>query len=122
MVFLDVAFFAIAVCVSFLVAWPPVGARVRSALRCTRPDAAAIVVCGATKTVALGVPLVTVLYGRADYAGLLAAPLVAYHALQILLGGAALGGLRRWVLGAPAPWERRRGGGEAPAPAPAAAA
>jgi hypothetical protein len=96
---LDLALFALAIAASALVAWPPLGRRGRAALRCTKPDAVAIMVCGSTKTVALGVPLINVMYGSTDFAGLLATPLIVYHALQILLGGLML-----------APMVRRAGG------------
>ncbi|KAI8472186.1 MAG: SBF-like CPA transporter family-domain-containing protein [Monoraphidium minutum] len=119
---LDVAFLLLAAAASFLVAWPPVGRRGRAALRATRPDAVAVVVCGSTKTVALGVPLISVLFGATDYAGLLATPLVVYHALQILLGGAALPALRRWCLEEPLWLAGVRGAPVAPpAPVPGAA-
>lgn len=87
---LDALVFVIAVALAFLLAWPPVGGALRLRLRCRKGDAVAVVICGSTKTVALGVPLISTMYGKVPYAGLLAAPLIIYHALQILLGGAML--------------------------------
>ena len=46
----------------------------------------ALVFCGSTKTLALGMPLITVLYGKSGNAGVLSLPLIIYHASQCLLG------------------------------------
>jgi sodium/bile acid cotransporter 7 len=67
-------------------------------MRLGKPDAVAVVICGSTKTVAMGVPLISVMYKQVPYAGLLALPLIVYHALQVLLGGIMLDPLRKWCL------------------------
>lgn len=98
-VFLDVALFIMFVVVCFIVAWPPPPLQaLRKLMRLTRPDAVAVVICGSTKTVAMGVPLISVMYKQVPYAGLLALPLIVYHALQVLLGGLMLDPLKKWVL------------------------
>lgn len=101
-VFLNVALFIMFVVVCFVVAWPPPPLHyARKLLQLTKPDVVAIVICGSTKTVAMGVPLISVMYKEVPYAGLLALPLIVYHALQVLLGGLLLNPLRRWCLAAP---------------------
>eukprot|EP00878_Enallax_costatus_P000774 GHUV01000892.1.p1 GENE.GHUV01000892.1~~GHUV01000892.1.p1 ORF type:complete len:448 (+),score=66.60 GHUV01000892.1:184-1527(+) len=96
-VFLDVALFVMFCVVSFVVAWPPPPFQVaRRLLHLKKSDVVAVVICGSTKTVALGVPLINVMYKQVPYAGLLAMPLIIYHALQVLLGGMMLGSLKRW--------------------------
>ena len=49
-------------------------------------DAVAVVMCGSTKTLALGMPLISVLFGKSANAGILSLPLLIYHATQCLLG------------------------------------
>ncbi|KAF6262357.1 SBF-like CPA transporter family-domain-containing protein [Scenedesmus sp. NREL 46B-D3] len=99
-VFLGVALFFLFLAVSFVVAWPPPPVTaLRRVLRLSRADVVAVVICGSTKTVALGVPLINVMYKQVPYAGLLAMPLIIYHALQVLLGGLMLETLRKWCLG-----------------------
>lgn len=98
-VFLDVALFILFVVVCFVVAWPPPPLQaLRRVLRLRRPDAVAVVICGSTKTVAMGVPLISVMYKQVPHAGLLALPLIVYHALQVLLGGLMLEPLKNWCL------------------------
>jgi sodium/bile acid cotransporter 7 len=98
-VFLGVALFFLFLVVSFVVSWPPPPlTALRRVLRFSRADVVAIVICGSTKTVALGVPLINVMYKQVPYAGLLAMPLIIYHALQVLLGGLMLDTLRKWCL------------------------
>lgn len=67
-----------------------------SCSRLPRADAVAVIICGATKTLALGAPLISVMYGKSDDVGLVALPLVVYHALQCVVGAPLLGPLRRW--------------------------
>lgn len=42
--------------------------------------------CVSTKTVALGIPIISAVYGSNKKAGLYALPLIIYHAEQILIG------------------------------------
>jgi predicted Na+-dependent transporter len=100
-VFLGVALFFLFLTVSFVVAWPPPPLTgLRRLVGFSRADVVAIVICGSTKTVALGVPLINVMYKQVPYAGLLAMPLIIYHALQVLLGGLMLETLKKWCLNA----------------------
>lgn len=70
-----------------------------------KPDAVALTMCGATKTLALGMPLISVLYGKNANAGVLSLPLLIYHATQILIGSLLIKPLKRWVEGpSPGAW------------------
>ncbi|KAI8576261.1 hypothetical protein K450DRAFT_257920 [Umbelopsis ramanniana AG] len=68
-------------------------------LRYSRADTVAIMYCGATKTVAMGVPLVSVLYqdAPAGIVGVLTTPLLLYHVEQLILGNIELFILKAWV-------------------------
>lgn len=52
----------------------------------SRADTIAVVMCGATKTVALGIPLINVIFSNNPAIGVLAIPLLMYHALQLVAG------------------------------------
>ncbi|KAG2484749.1 hypothetical protein HYH03_016496 [Edaphochlamys debaryana] len=62
-----------------------------------KPDAVAVIMCGSTKTLALGMPLITVMYGKSANAGILSLPLIIYHATQCLLGSIMVPRIRSWV-------------------------
>jgi sodium/bile acid cotransporter 7 len=47
-------------------------------------DTIALVMCGSTKTVALGIPLIQVIFK--ENAGVIAVPLLMYHSLQLVVG------------------------------------
>ncbi|CAO3661274.1 unnamed protein product [Rhizopus stolonifer] len=68
-------------------------------LRYSREDTVAIMYCGATKTVAMGVPLINVLYSSGDPGtiGVLSTPLLLYHVEQLILGNIEVEILRKWV-------------------------
>ncbi|CAO3592225.1 unnamed protein product [Absidia cylindrospora] len=68
-------------------------------LRYSRADTVAIMYCGATKTVAMGVPLINVLYQSGDpgTVGVLATPLLLYHIEQLILGNIEVEILKKWV-------------------------
>jgi len=83
---------------------PPRPARSCACRPLKRADAVAVVICGATKTLALGAPLISVIYARSDDVGLVALPLVMYHALQCVVGAPLLPPLRRWRDGEPKGW------------------
>ncbi|KAI9257681.1 SBF-like CPA transporter family-domain-containing protein [Sporodiniella umbellata] len=69
------------------------------ALRYSKEDTVAIMYCGATKTVAMGVPLINVLYSKGDpgTVGVLSTPLLLYHVEQLILGNIEVEILKKWV-------------------------
>ncbi|KAI8061178.1 SBF-like CPA transporter family-domain-containing protein [Gongronella butleri] len=69
-------------------------------LRYSREDTVAVMYCGATKTVAMGVPLINVLYQNANsgIVGVLSTPLLLYHVEQLILGNLEVELLRKWVI------------------------
>ncbi|KAI9306998.1 SBF-like CPA transporter family-domain-containing protein [Cunninghamella echinulata] len=68
-------------------------------LRYSREDTVAVMYCGATKTVAMGVPLINVLYqnGNPGTVGVLSTPLLLYHVEQLILGNFEVEILKKWV-------------------------
>jgi solute carrier family 10 (sodium/bile acid cotransporter), member 7 len=78
---------------SFFLAWV---APLRKLWGFDRADTVAVVNCASTKTVALGIPLINVLYGHTSNAGILTIPLLVYHATQILVGGLLISHLKAW--------------------------
>ncbi|KAI8375577.1 SBF-like CPA transporter family-domain-containing protein [Blakeslea trispora] len=68
-------------------------------LRYSREDTVAVMYCGATKTVAMGVPLINVLYQNGDpgTVGVLSTPLLLYHVEQLILGNIEVELLKKWV-------------------------
>lgn len=73
--------------------WPPLG----RLLRASDADAIALSMCVGTKSVALGIPIITAVYAHNPAVGLLSLPLIIYHALQILMGSLITAPLKRWV-------------------------
>lgn len=71
---------------------------VARAIKLDRPDSVAVTICGATKTIALGIPVISVIYGGAPDAGLLIVPLITYHATQIIMGSILIPKMKAWVL------------------------
>ncbi|ORY96621.1 SBF-like CPA transporter family-domain-containing protein [Syncephalastrum racemosum] len=69
------------------------------ALRFSRKDAVAIMYCGATKTVSMGIPLINVMYSSQSYGavGILSLPLLMYHIIQLFIGNFQVPFLKRWV-------------------------
>ncbi|CEG74747.1 hypothetical protein RMATCC62417_09908 [Rhizopus microsporus] len=67
--------------------------------RFSRKDTVAIMYCGATKTVSMGIPLINVLYANTSYGivGLLSLPLLMYHICQLFLGNFQVALLKKWV-------------------------
>ena len=53
--------------------------------------------CAATKTVALGVPILQVIYGGNPNIGLYSTPLLIYHAEQLVAGALLIDVLKKWV-------------------------
>ncbi|KAF8940276.1 SBF-like CPA transporter family-domain-containing protein [Dissophora ornata] len=66
----------------------------------SKKDTVAILFCGATKSVAMGIPMIKILYSSStgsDLAGLLATPLLIYHVEQLFSGAFMVGWLKKWV-------------------------
>ncbi|KAL7747201.1 LRR receptor-like serine/threonine-protein kinase RGI2 [Sorochytrium milnesiophthora] len=66
-------------------------------LRFDKPDTVSIVYCGATKTMALGIPLIGIVYRTDPNVGLYSLPLLMYHATQLFVGGAMTDPFLRWT-------------------------
>ncbi|CAF4421271.1 unnamed protein product, partial [Adineta steineri] len=62
-------------------------------------DTVAIMFCGATKTLAMGIPLINALYGNSnkDLSGILSLPLIIYHVEQLIIGAIFVILLKNWV-------------------------
>ncbi|GLC66844.1 hypothetical protein PLESTF_000482200 [Pleodorina starrii] len=77
----------------------------KNIFRFDKSDAVAVVMCGSTKTLALGMPLITVLYGKHAHVGVISLPLIIYHASQCLIGSLYIKRLKQWVKGpSPGAW------------------
>lgn len=66
----------------------------------SKEDTVAVLFCGATKSVAMGVPMIKIMYGSSSssaLAGLLATPLLIYHVEQLFSGAFMVGWLKKWV-------------------------
>lgn len=61
-----------------------------------RADAIAMSYVGSTKTIALGIPLINIIYANDPQMGLYAAPLLIYHACQLLLGAFTIPVFKKW--------------------------
>lgn len=64
----------------------------------TRRDTIAVILCGAAKTVVLGVPLINAQYGeRSDLIGRVSIPLVLYQGEQLVVSQFLIPIFKRWV-------------------------
>ncbi|KAG0257285.1 hypothetical protein BGZ95_005283, partial [Linnemannia exigua] len=66
----------------------------------SKEDTVAILFCGGTKSVAMGIPMIKILYASdtgSQLAGLLATPLLIYHVEQLFSGAFMVGWLKKWV-------------------------
>ncbi|KAF9908274.1 hypothetical protein BX616_000196 [Lobosporangium transversale] len=66
----------------------------------SKEDTIAIMFCGATKSVAMGIPMIKILYSSSTgsaLAGLLATPLLIYHVEQLFSGAFMVDWLKKWV-------------------------
>ncbi|KAF9311470.1 hypothetical protein BG003_007366 [Podila horticola] len=66
----------------------------------SKADTVAILFCGATKSVAMGIPMIKILYSSgpgSSLAGLLATPLLIYHVEQLFFGAGMVSWLKKWV-------------------------
>lgn len=60
-------------------------------LRLSPSDQPAVVFCASQKTLAAGVPMATLIFGAGPALGLILLPVMLYHPLQLLVGGALIG-------------------------------
>ncbi|KAI9310862.1 putative sodium bile acid cotransporter [Dichotomocladium elegans] len=67
--------------------------------RFSTKDTVAIMYCGATKTVSMGIPLINVMYADQSYGtvGVLSLPLLLYHILQLFVGNFQVPILKRYI-------------------------
>ncbi|KAG0335077.1 hypothetical protein BG004_000152 [Podila humilis] len=66
----------------------------------SKADTVAVLFCGATKSVAMGIPLIKIMYSSgpgSSLAGLLATPLLIYHVEQLFFGAFMVSWLKKWV-------------------------
>lgn len=64
----------------------------------SRQDTVAVILCGASKTVVLGIPLITAQYqSRPDLIGRVSIPLVLYQGEQLLVAQFLIPIFRRWI-------------------------
>ncbi|KAF9345865.1 hypothetical protein BGX26_002664 [Mortierella sp. AD094] len=66
----------------------------------SKKDTVAIIFCGGTKSAAIGIPMIKILYSGSTgstLVGLLATPLVMYHVEQLFGGAFMVGWLKKWV-------------------------
>ncbi|CAO3565770.1 unnamed protein product [Mortierella alpina] len=66
----------------------------------SKADTVAVLFCGSTKSVAMGIPMIKILYSSGSgstLAGLLATPLLIYHVEQLFSGAFMVGYLKKWV-------------------------
>ncbi|KAJ3037404.1 hypothetical protein HDV00_001711 [Rhizophlyctis rosea] len=89
-IFLDLFLFSLFTAIAFSFSRLPF-------LKFTRAETVAILFCAATKTVALGIPIINLIYGGSPVIGLLSTPLLIYHAEQLVLGAVLTDILKKWV-------------------------
>ena len=53
--------------------------------------------CAATKTLALGIPLINIIFASSPNIGLLSTPLIIYHAEQLIVGAFYIQWFCRWI-------------------------
>ncbi|KAI7861696.1 putative sodium bile acid cotransporter [Spinellus fusiger] len=101
---LNVVLYCVFSLLSFVLARLPLPQGVKAPLwlknlRYSREDTIAVMYCGATKTVAMGVPLINILYqdGDAGTVGIVSTPLLMYHIEQLILGNIEIEILKRWL-------------------------
>eukprot|EP00039_Didymoeca_costata_P023524 m.7389 g.7389 ORF g.7389 m.7389 type:complete len:385 (+) comp3706_c0_seq1:339-1493(+) len=63
-------------------------------------DVVCISFCSTHKSLTLGLPLLRIVFADNPHISLLSLPLLAYHPLQIFLGGVSIPFMKQWLLGA----------------------
>jgi sodium/bile acid cotransporter 7 len=95
---LSAAFGALAVSMVLLCAVLGLTTLLARALGFARPERITLVFCGSKKTLAAGVPMAQLIFGTGPAAGLVILPLLAYHALQLVVCSSLA---TRWAAGSP---------------------
>ncbi|KAJ3308210.1 hypothetical protein HDU76_004071, partial [Blyttiomyces sp. JEL0837] len=88
--FLDLGLFCLFSALSFGIARIPF-------FKFSRGATVAIVMCAATKTVALGIPLINIIYAGSPLIGIISTPLLIYHAEQLVVGSFMVTRFKKWV-------------------------
>ncbi|KAJ3060725.1 hypothetical protein HDU99_005805, partial [Rhizoclosmatium hyalinum] len=88
--FLDLGLFSSFSALSFWVSRVPF-------FKFSREATIAIVMCAATKTVALGIPIINIIYKDSPLLGIISAPLLVYHAEQLVVGSFLVTFLKKWI-------------------------
>eukprot|EP01135_Chromosphaera_perkinsii_P006246 Nk52_evm7s470 gene=Nk52_evmTU7s470 len=65
----------------------------------TRSDIVAIVFCSTHKSLTLGIPMLKILFADKPFLSTISIPLLAYHPLQILVGGLVVPLFAKWKMG-----------------------
>ncbi|KAI8810803.1 SBF-like CPA transporter family-domain-containing protein [Cladochytrium replicatum] len=91
-IFLNIALFSLYTGVAFSVS------QIKF-LKIDKPTTVAVCMCAATKTVALGIPLINILFSGSPKIGVLSTPLLIYHAEQLVAGALLVPILKAWVEG-----------------------
>jgi solute carrier family 10 (sodium/bile acid cotransporter), member 7 len=85
------------ICLALFLCFSALSFGIARALRFSRPETVAIVMCAATKTVALGIPMITIIYAGSPLIGIVSTPLLVYHAEQLLAGSFIVERMKKWV-------------------------
>ncbi|KAI9246285.1 SBF-like CPA transporter family-domain-containing protein, partial [Phascolomyces articulosus] len=103
-IFVDIFMYVFACLLCIYVArvpWPPFLSKPKrlDQWRFEKQDTVAIMYCGATKTVSMGIPLINVLYAESSYGvvGVLSLPLLLYHIIQLFIGNFQVQILKNWI-------------------------
>ncbi|KAJ3006216.1 UNVERIFIED_CONTAM: hypothetical protein HDU68_004207 [Siphonaria sp. JEL0065] len=63
----------------------------------SRASTVTIVMCAATKTVALGIPMINIIYADSPLIGIISTPLLVYHAEQLVVGSFLVTWFKGWI-------------------------
>lgn len=89
-IFLVMAIFLFLSWISFLISRIPY-------FNFSRPDTVAIIMCSATKSAALGIPIIKVVFSDNPNIGIITLPLLLFHAEQLIGGSFMVPWLKSWV-------------------------
>jgi len=72
----------------------------------TRGDKVAVMFCSTHKTIALGIPMINILFEGDENIGLKALPLLVYHQVQLIVAALLITKLKEWIQSGPTTEER----------------